>query len=751
MNNLFKNAKCFKSMFSKLIASFVVIIVIIASFHLVTNHVYTRNMENEITINVSGRFNNAVNEFELYFNEVKGKLLMDFYIEYSDSIKLPKTHDYNNLLMIKDMSKYLLMHKYIENFIVLVKDFDYVITLNGTFERKVFFEHIFESENYSEDFWLNEMKNNFMYKVYPVGKFAIYDSADKFKYQYLMPVVQKNIKDSNFILIVLVDINKFLNDLDPDFVKDFYIYNENKELIYPLKYYSNDEFMREIIHNDETPEYRKSKDGYIFTHKSSENLLTYCKYYPNTVVRQQIIKTNRLLTCIILLSMIISIVLSIYIVKKFNNPVKQMYQLIKQSKDVSGTDRDIIDLKNIKESVAGIINKNTNYIKDIDEKNYMLKSYFYQDRLKNIFFGADEPDRHYLESGNYAVILFKIYYRDTYYEGISAEINKGSYVLKDLIHIYICEMLYDAVTFQMEHDQIVSIVNVNKGVETVEAAVGKIVQKLMTEDEYVYFTVIYSRVYSNSSELHEAYEKVMEMLRYRKLIKRTQILSDNILGKKLDRFYFLEDQQKQFINLLRNGKKDECKQLIDRVFEYNVRKEINEFSMYLLYIQVIDCCSNVLMQLYNDIPEKLSLINDYFSIEKCESVEDYIKRYENVIGECVDYINENQKQSDYIVDYVKNYINENYASDISVDLLADRLKISRTYLSRYFKNNTGMNLSDYLNVYRMKKACVLLQNSFLMVKDIAPMVGIYSISTFLRLFKNYTGKTPNDYRKSKIR
>ncbi len=742
-----KNIICLKSMFSKLIASFVLITIIISSFHLATNYIYTQNMKREITKNVSGMFNNIVDEFELYFDGIKDKLLMDFYIEYSKNLRQPKIRDYSNSLMIKRMSKYLLMHKHIKDFVVIVKDFNYIITMNGTLEEKAFFSSMYESEYYTKNFWLDEMKKDFMYKIYPIGKFTAKEIGDNYKHQYLMPIVQKDVNDADFILIVLVDINSFSNELDPEFTKDFYIFNESNELIFPSSNSINNEIVQEIVGKGETIEYRESKDGYIFSKKSPENSLTYYKYYPNTVVKQQINETNKLLTIIVLLSMLISIALSVYIVKKFNNPVKQIYQLIRQSKNVSVADKDIIDLKNIKDSITSIISKNENYIKDINEKNSILKDYFYQNRLKNIFLWVDEPERNVFGNSNYAIILFKIHFRDIYIASIPQETIKENSVLKDLIHVYICELFNDAITFQMEHNQIVSIINIKKGTETIDADVNKIVQKLVTEDDYVYFTIIYSRVYSNSSDLHEAYEKNLEMLRYRKLINKTQIISENTLDRKLNVFYFPEEKQKQFSNLIYNGRKDEAIQEVDNIFDYNLKKEANEFCIYMLYVQVIYCCSNVLLHLYNKIPEELTITNDYYFGEY-ESIEDYKEGYRYIIAECTDYINENKKQSDYIIDFVKNYINENYTKDISVDLLADELKISRSYLSRYFKDNTGLNLSDYLNMHRIKKACVLLQDSSLMVKDIGPKVGIFSISTFMRLFKNYTGKTPNDYRKS---
>lgn len=750
MIKLLKSLSCFKSMFSKLITGFIVVILVISSFQMAANYIYTRNMEREITNNVSEKFNNTVNEFEQYFSGIESKLLKDFYLEFFSYLRSPKYLDDKDQVMIDKLQKYLVNHNYLQDFVVLIDKFDYVLTTEGTYYKKKFFDIFNKNAFYTEKFWMGEMQKDFTYKIYPADEFKVYTGIKEYKQRYSMPIALKNNRNSNYILIAYIDIRNFSNDLVPAFMDDFNIYSNNGELIYPEKDKANEIIFQEIAGKDDAPSFLKLNNGYLFTRKSNRNSLIYCKYYPNTAVVQQILETNRLFTLIILLSIIISLALSVYIVRKFNNPVKQIYRLIRDSINVTGSDRDIVDLKNIKEGVVGIIDRNTSYLKDINEKNSMLEHYFYQARLKNIILQADEPGLSSSESDSYAIILIKIHYRDVYYENISKNISKGSNNLKELIQLYMCEQFGNAITFQIEDNQIVSIVNIKRGIETIEDAIGRTVQKLMSEDEYAYFSIVFSNVYDSSSDLHTAYEKVVEIMKYRKFISKTQVITENILEKKLDVFYFPDNQQNQFSSLLINAKKEECIQLIDKVFEYNLKKEANEYCIYLLYVQVTDCCLNVLLQLFNEIPRGMPIINEYFYLRQSPSTEDYKNRYRSIITECVDYIGSNHKQSDYIVDYVKKYINENYTKEITVDFLADGLKITRSYLSLYFKKKTGVNLSDYLNNVRMTKACALLQNSLLKVKDIAPKVGIYSINTFIRLFKQHTGKTPNDYRKSNL-
>ena len=86
--------------------------------------------------------------------------------------------------------------------------------------------------------------------------------------------------------------------------------------------------------------------------------------------------------------------------------------------------------------------------------------------------------------------------------------------------------------------------------------------------------------------------------------------------------------------------------------------------------------------------------------------------------------------------------------DLSVEMICDCLGKSRSYLSRMFKENTGMNLLDYLHTTRLTEAKRLLNETDLGISEIASMVGYYSGWTLARVFKRYEGITPTAYRKA---
>jgi AraC-like DNA-binding protein len=98
---------------------------------------------------------------------------------------------------------------------------------------------------------------------------------------------------------------------------------------------------------------------------------------------------------------------------------------------------------------------------------------------------------------------------------------------------------------------------------------------------------------------------------------------------------------------------------------------------------------------------------------------------------------------------VINFVYRNYADpDLSVENICDSLGKSRSYMSRMFKENTGMNLLDFLHTTRLTEAKKLLTDTEQGISDIARQVGYYSGWTLARVFKRYEGITPTAYRKA---
>ena len=93
-------------------------------------------------------------------------------------------------------------------------------------------------------------------------------------------------------------------------------------------------------------------------------------------------------------------------------------------------------------------------------------------------------------------------------------------------------------------------------------------------------------------------------------------------------------------------------------------------------------------------------------------------------------------------------VREEIEHDPSADQIAIRLGLSREYLSRLFKSETGRKLKDYIREERIIKACKLLKNSDLSISEIAESMSFSSCSNFVRYFHAAMKITPAVFRRS---
>ena len=99
------------------------------------------------------------------------------------------------------------------------------------------------------------------------------------------------------------------------------------------------------------------------------------------------------------------------------------------------------------------------------------------------------------------------------------------------------------------------------------------------------------------------------------------------------------------------------------------------------------------------------------------------------------------------IDPVIEFIKENYMHPIYVDTLAGIVKMSPRYFSSLFKSVTTMSPLDYVNLFRINKACALLSESAISVTDVAYKCGFNDSSYFSRIFRKYKGVSPIAFRR----
>lgn len=121
---------------------------------------------------------------------------------------------------------------------------------------------------------------------------------------------------------------------------------------------------------------------------------------------------------------------------------------------------------------------------------------------------------------------------------------------------------------------------------------------------------------------------------------------------------------------------------------------------------------------------------------------------ERALGSCVRLIAETRNRSySALIKSALEEIDRNYVcSQFTLQTLAETLMVSPNYLSAKFKEETGTGFVRCLNEKRMERAKGLLADVSRKIYEVASLCGIDDVRYFTRLFKEYAGVTPKEYR-----
>ncbi len=150
-----------------------------------------------------------------------------------------------------------------------------------------------------------------------------------------------------------------------------------------------------------------------------------------------------------------------------------------------------------------------------------------------------------------------------------------------------------------------------------------------------------------------------------------------------------------------------------------------------------------------NIEDSLTLSDSY--IQKCEILGGFNQitnlQYHMVLDftERVERLRVNKKVSKLTLE-VADYIQHHLSETITTEDIAQHLFISRTHLSKKFKDETGENLIDFILKEKTEETKRLLRYTDKSLNAISNYLGFSSQSHFTRVFKKYSGNTPNEYR-----
>ena len=125
-----------------------------------------------------------------------------------------------------------------------------------------------------------------------------------------------------------------------------------------------------------------------------------------------------------------------------------------------------------------------------------------------------------------------------------------------------------------------------------------------------------------------------------------------------------------------------------------------------------------------------------------------VKQYFSTVGEAgaVSADTNDEVEAEADVEKIKEYVNKHFGENITLEMLAEHISLSPTYVGAWFKKHTGESFSNYLTNVRMEMALKYLRDSDISIIAISRLVGYKNTSHFYHLITQYANMKPSEYR-----
>ena len=114
-----------------------------------------------------------------------------------------------------------------------------------------------------------------------------------------------------------------------------------------------------------------------------------------------------------------------------------------------------------------------------------------------------------------------------------------------------------------------------------------------------------------------------------------------------------------------------------------------------------------------------------------------------------EFKSEKEKQPDknqILISTIKDYIQAHLSQNLTLTQLSDVVNYNSSYVSRIFRQETGMKLSDYITACRIERAKELLRFTDDSIRNIASQTGFDTIQYFSKVFRKATDMSPSEFR-----
>lgn len=756
MNSGLKNSKIepklkqirnFQLFFKYLLSYIVILIIPVMGLSFLVSNYFLTTFEKEVvnnSINILAHVQNSIDTSIKELHTISNQIY--------NNPELTTYKVQNNVLNtkdgIKELKKYIIGHDFIKEVYVYYLKTGKICSSTNYLNVSDFFR-MNKFEKWNQEEFLNDLnkinKNTFR----PAENVDINENYHGRFITYLVP----DTGASGRIVFFLIDEKKII-DMLKNFRGNTIIFDKDYNVFASLYY---EEYLVDwsIGTLPLSPESNGSTeitiDGvnyFVSYFKSESTGFTYVTMTPVGEVLNSVITIKSVFMYGMLAAMLISFGLIAFSMKLNYNPIKQLKKFAEEK--AGGKLGNINEIEAVKLTIEQISKNRESLDMKVKGSIFAVKELLLRNLLKGSFYDIrdfNEKGRDinvHFNNGYYqvAVVLFS---------GIIPKNRDNAEEIIGAIEKCIPDDFQGYAKDTMENGKIILILSVpDANISEEKQNVYYTIQNLLLDNYGVNSTIGIGRIYQNPVDIGKSYIEAVTALDYRLVKgKNRVILFDEVSINTAFINEYPVSKLKSLEVFILEGDITKITGIVNEITDLIKKPDMSLFSVRCLCYDIINTIIKSMYAANNEYPDVSQNYPDVLSLTNFDTVEELVAIIKDFTTDICTLIKEREEMNnENLLNEIIRYIEKNYNdSNFSIQIMSDHFKMSLSDLSRYFKQKTGQNISDYVTYLRIKKAKELLLASNDPLDKIVKSIGYYDTSSFIQKFKKIVGYTPGAFRK----
>ena len=638
----------------------------------------------------------------------------------------------------------------IEDIYIYLHNTEYVITPETLYNARFYHENILKVKDISYEQWQRQLLGEFREGTYSITDEEVsYVQALPLKYNAsVQGIIVCKLKKS--------EIQKFFSSVDPGDGSIISIQDEKENLVWQstsdkepfipidvLKKYEKEGIFSTIVNNNKM----------IVLHTVSDvNNWRYVLMLPEGVVMAQLVNLRNIIAVLLLAILSVGGITSYYLSVKNGQPLRDIINQLKgPNVEQEIWDEELNNIDDLGGAITKIVARTQTLRKEIDKQQPLLQTGFWQKVIRGEFTVEDEmrlfADRANIILGNAPkrIVACRVFANNDFYSMDTQtleEVNIAIILIKNILKELLEEKVY---FYDVDYLTTVAIIEEKQDKSYVIEQKIKEVNAYMIANYYITPAWGISELCHSWLEIWRAYEQAKGALKsgvkegLKNIIFYKDVIEEHVT------YYYPLNFEERLIHYCRRADQASIQNLLHILYTENF--ENRKLS------------GNTIQKLYDEIKSTvIKLAESDREIEELETLgtlshpkdaKAYFKALLDIcIGISIRFKEaKNNSQTD-LINRIKHHIQTYYTDpNLGLGMISSFFNISEGYISSLFKEQTGVNFTEYVEEIRMNRACDLLKDTKLNIHDIGEKVGYNSVQSFRRAFKRIHGISPSELRK----